>query len=129
MHECLLRYQLLEKDIAKLYDNDCTAKEIGWTFDSISARLRASKKSLTQDKYLIFVLLASHGILIDGMTMIAINQFDKKKEYYKLNNTEAKIRHWAEIYPNAYIICIFACCRQLYQKDIMTGYSFEELQA
>ena len=128
MHECLLRYELLEKDIAKLYDDECTDKSIGGTFDKISARLRASKKSLTQDKYLIFVLLASHGILIDGMTQIALNQFDKKKEFYKMINAEAKLRYWAEIYPNAYIICIFACCRQLYQKDIMTGYSFEELQ-
>ena len=34
---------------------------------------------------------------------------------------EAKLRGWAEIYPNAYIIGIFACCRQLYSEKLKVG--------
>ena len=44
MHDCLIRYELLEKDIAKLYDDTCTDKSIKKTFDEISKRFRASKK-------------------------------------------------------------------------------------
>ena len=36
-------------------------------------------------------------------------------------NAEAKLRLWAEIFPNAYIVGIFACCRQLYDPAKMTG--------
>ena len=111
MYDCLLRYELLDKDIAKLYDDNCTDKKIAKTFDEISRRLRAGKKSGSSERYLIFVLLASHGILRDGMTSLVINQFDKRREYYKMHNSEAKLRLWAEIYPNTYIICFFACCR------------------
>ena len=38
-----------------------------------------------------------------------------------LFKAEAKLRLWAEIYPNCYIIGIFACCRQLYDHSTMTG--------
>ena len=31
------------------------------------------------------------------------------------------MRIWAEIYPNAYIVGIFACCRQLYDPKAMSG--------
>ena len=42
------------------------------------------------------------------------NDVDKKKELPKLLRAEAKLRGWALTYPNAYIIGIFACCRQLF---------------
>ena len=40
---------------------------------------------------------------------------------------ENKLRSWAEIYPNLYMISIFACCRQLYQPEIMTGYCVDDI--
>ena len=41
------------------------------------------------------------------------NEKDKNYQFYKLLKAERKLRLWAEIYPNAYIVGIFACCRQL----------------
>ena len=31
------------------------------------------------------------------------------------------------IFPHAYIVSIFACCRQLYNKETMTGLPCEQL--
>ena len=39
---------------------------------------------------------------------------------------EKKIRHWAEIFPNSYLIGIYACCRQLYSPNLSTGIFSEE---
>ena len=39
---------------------------------------------------------------------------------------EKKIRHWAEIFPNSYLIGIYACCRQLYSPNLSTGIFSDE---
>lgn len=41
-------------------------------------------------------------------------------------NAEAKLRQWSEIYPNAYVIGVFACCRQMWDPETMTGYLSKE---
>ena len=56
----------MDSDIVKLYDREPSSKEINEMFDSISTRLRKAKKIKPIDKYLIFFLFASHGILKDG---------------------------------------------------------------
>ena len=111
MHDCLLRYELQEKDILNLYDDDISDKQFSDAINSVSKELRAAKKSSPQEKHLLFVFFASHGILRDGTQWIVLNEYDKKKEYYKLFGAELKMRSWAEIYPSTYIISIFACCR------------------
>ena len=50
-----------------------------------------------------------------------MNEYDESTRFYKLFKAEAKLRAWASIFPNAYLITIFACCRQIYQKDEMEG--------
>ena len=39
------------------------------------------------------------------------NEFDEKTGFYKMFRAEKKIRTWAEIFPNAYLMGIYACCR------------------
>ena len=70
---------------------------------------RKAKKPV--EKYLIIFLFAGHGILKDGMQALLYNEYDPSTRFYKVLNAEAKLRLWSEIYPNAYIIGIFACCR------------------
>ena len=50
-----------------------------------------------------------------------MNEFDEKTSFYKLYKAETKLRSWASTLQNAYLIGIFACCRQIYQKEEMEG--------
>ena len=77
----------------------------------ISLKLRKGKNSTPPETYLLFLLFACHGVLRDGVQWIVCNEYDKKDKFYGMCNIEIKLRNWAEIYPNAYIVGIFACCR------------------
>ena len=37
---------------------------------------------------------------------------------------EAKVRQWSEIFHNAYLMCIFACDRTVYQEDSLIKNTF-----
>ena len=88
--------------------------------------LRKGKKAKQPINYLVVILFAGHGILRDGMQSLLFNEYDPKTGFYKLLKVEAKLRVWAEIYPNLYTIGIFACCRQLYDPEIMSGFISKE---
>ena len=85
----------------------------------VSKRISDGKKKTPVENYLVIFLFAGHGMLKDGMQVMLYNEYDKKAEFYKLMMAEAKLRGWAEIYPNSYIIGIFACCRQLHKNETM----------
>ena len=87
------------------------SKSVSETLNSISMRLRDSKRMVKREKFLIFFLFATHGYLRDGMQFVLINEFDRKENYYKRFAMEAKLREWAYTNPHAYIVTIFACCR------------------
>ena len=87
----------------------------------LSKRLRAGKSKRPVENYFIVFLFAGHGILKDGMQAMLYNEYDEASAFYKVLTAEAKLRLWSEIYPNAYIVGIFACCRQLYDHTTMTG--------
>ena len=67
--------------------------------------------------YLVILLFACHGFLKDGTQNILLNNYDPKTKFYQMYKAEEKIRSWAQSFPNAYIIGIFACCRQLWNPD------------
>ena len=49
-------------------------------------------------RYLIIFLFAGHGLLKDGMQVMAYNEFDKETGFYKTFRAEAKLRSFSEIY-------------------------------
>ena len=109
----------MEQDIIDLTNNP-TMSETGKVLDKISKELRESKKMKPPEKHLIVFLFAGHGVLRDGMQFLIYNEWNKREKFYHMLSAEAKLRSWAEIYPHAYIISIFACCRQLYDPKKMT---------
>ena len=58
----------------------------------------------------------------DGKEFALLNEFDKKENFYTKVAVEKKLRSWALIFPHAYLVCIFACCRQIYDKERMSGF-------
>ena len=59
--------------------------------------------------------------MVEGQQNLLYNEFDNNQKFYRLLRAEAKLRTFAEIYPNSYIISIFACCRQMYDPSWMKG--------
>ena len=75
--------------------------------------------------YLVIFLFAGHGLLKDGQQVLVVNEFDQKTSFYKFFMAENTLRNLAEVCPNAYLVGIFACCRQIYDKDQMEGKGIE----
>ena len=66
---------------------------------------------MPMERYLIMFLFAGHGLQKDGQQVMLYNEYDPKTRFYKLFRAELKLRIFAEIYQNSYIVGIFACCR------------------
>ena len=80
----MLKYEVLDEDIHKLYESEPTNKEVGEAFDTISNKLRSAKKlKLLDEKYLLFFLFATHGVLMEGKQHIFLNEFKKDESYYR----------------------------------------------
>ena len=47
------------------------------------------------------------------------NEYDEHEQFYKLLDAEHKLRSLSDSYTNGYFITIFACCRELYDHNIM----------
>ena len=54
------------------------------------------------------------GALIEGTQALVYNEFDKRTGNVKIVMAGKKIRLWSEVFPNAYIVAIFACSRTVY---------------
>ena len=93
------------------FSNDPTDKDIDKCLSKISVRIRDGKKKQPVENFLVICLFAGHGVLKEGMQTMLYNQYNPKTGFYKFMNAEKKLRGWAYIYPNSYIVGIFACCR------------------
>ena len=110
MIQCLEKYQIKEEDVIDLSNNPST-KATGDALDALSKDLREGKKSDPAVNYLIVFIFAGHGIIKEGQQVLLYNEFDPETGFYKLFRAEQKMRGWALIYPNLFVIGIFACCR------------------
>ena len=111
-------YQFKKESIDDLSE-DPTSREVDKVFNRISKKLKDGKKKQPMEKYLILFLFAGHGLLKQGMQEMVYNEFDNNTKFYKMYKAEKKLRLYAEIYPNAYVIGIFACCRQIWDHNWM----------
>ena len=111
--EGLKKYSIKKRDVINLGHNP-TGADVTDALAKISKRLREGKKKRPVEKFLLVCLFAGHGILKDGMQSMLLNEYDENTGFYRLLCAEAKLRLWSEIYPNAYILGIFACCRQIF---------------
>ena len=72
--------------------------------------------------YIVILLFAGHGILKDGMQTLVLNEYDSKTGFYKLFKAEDTVRKLSAVFNlNSYFICSFACCRELFDAEMMKG--------
>ena len=68
--------------------------------------------------FLGMLLYAGHGMMKDGERCFVLNQFDAKNEFYQLHFIEDDIRCTSAIYQNSYLVAIFACHYETYNKNM-----------
>ena len=66
-----------------MYVSEPTNKDVGEVFDAISNKLRSAKRLKQLEKYLLFFLFATHGVLMEGKQHIFLNEFKKDESYYR----------------------------------------------
>ena len=81
------------------------------------AMATGTQKLCKQNPYetvLALFCYASHGMIQDGRQVILVNEFNQFKGFYKLYGAEENMRTAARTFSNAYIVGIFACCREIF---------------
>ena len=74
-----------------------------------------AKKKDPPENILLVVLVAGHGLKMSGnQTALLHKEIDSKTGFLKEFAVEKKMRQWAEIFPNSYIVCIFSCSRETF---------------
>ena len=87
-------------------------------FRTIFTKLMEGNR-VDKTNYLLIFFFAGHGVLLEGSQAILVNEFDKRSGFYKMKKVELKLRTLAESFPNAYVVGIFACCRQYFNPEKM----------
>ena len=65
----------------------------------------------------------------EGRQTILVNEFFPLDKFYKKAAVESDIRVMAKIFGNSYHFCIFACCRELFNKTQHSdGLSKEQME-
>ena len=90
-------------------------------FKFLTKRIREGRDAVPRVKYTIFFLFSGHGFMKEGMQNFLLNEYDERQKSYKTISIEPQLRLLASM-PNAYVIGLFVCGRQLYNKDAMTGF-------
>ena len=87
----------------------------------LNSELHRLFKSLPEETVLALSCFASHGMIQDGRQVILLNEFFSSKGFYKIFGVEENIRLLAQKYPNAYLVVIFACCREIFMVAQHSG--------
>ena len=69
-------------------------------------------------------------MVFNGKTVVLLNEFDSGESFYKIAQIEHDIRRYAYYYPNSYQVGLFACCREILNRNVNSGgFTKEHAQA
>ena len=77
-------------------------------------KLSKLAKNNPNEMILALFCYASHGMIKDGRQVIILNDCSEKESFYRSFGAEENMRTGARTFSNAYIVSIFACCREIY---------------
>ena len=116
--------RLVEKSFRKFSVHD-VRRLIDPTMNKVN-KVRTSIRKQIQvhpdKKFLVIYVFACHGMQMDGRQVAVVNSFNKKITSYHLWGAEADIRERASKNKNAYLLGIFACCREIFNSQTHRGY-------
>jgi hypothetical protein len=82
--------------------------------NSITVKLNRLFKKNPDQIILAFSCYAGHGMIQDGRQVFLVNEFASFRGFYKIVGVEENMRLSATFNSNAYIVVIFACCREIF---------------
>ena len=68
---------------------------------------------------MVFYILSGHGLNVNSMQTLLINEY--KNGWYRFYPFEHDIRNFANKFPQVFLLCCFACCREIYVPSVHTG--------
>ena len=71
-------------------------------------------KSNPHETVFALFCFACHGMIQDGRQVILVNEYSKVKGFYQFFGAEENMRMASMSFSNAYIVGIFACCREIF---------------
>ena len=71
-------------------------------------------KSNPQMTVFVLFCFACHGMIQDGRQVILVNEYSKAKGFYQFFGAEENMRMASQTFSNAYIVGVFACCREIF---------------
>ena len=113
------RYQITDTGPDHKYnmDNNPTKSEYRDAMKDISKRARDHP----DENFLVFYIIAGHGMVFNGKTILILNEFDPSESFYKYAEIEQQIRRLAYYHPNMYQVGFFACCREILNRNLHSG--------
>ena len=129
---CLSKFGIKSKDDVYDLSNNPSSQLVQDKLRLIGRRLKKGREAKPRENILVVCMFSCHGTLMDGCQSVIFGDFDETpdlfngvkyipRDYYKIIKIEHILRTWSERYLNSYIVGIFACCRQLYNRESMTG--------
>ena len=96
-------------------DNACNMVDPDWThINKFRKHLTKTYKGSPDKKFLNIWLFAGHGMVEAGQQTVVINEYFPREKYYRRYKAEYFVRLYAKKYVNTHHLCIFACCRQIF---------------
>ena len=111
---CMEKYEVTTQECLI----DQKSKSIDDAANKLISILKADKKMVPANNSLIVLLYAGLGAQSEGQQVLVQNELHPKTGKVRMYMAEAKLRQWSEIFHNAYIICVMACDRHVYQDKI-----------
>ena len=96
--------------------NDVSYELIDPTWNQTQAVQKSVNKYLNLNPDLMIALVwffACHGGNLEASQCVLVNEYDKRKNFYKIWKVESVIRGIAKKFPNSWSLTIFACCREV----------------
>ena len=82
--------------------------------NSMITDLNRLLKNNPHETILALFCFASHGMIQDGRQVILVNEYSSAKGFYRFFGAEENMRTTSRTFANAYIVGIFACCREIF---------------
>ena len=123
----MVKYGIKGEDAICLIDK--SSKDVDKAVNDLSKKLRVAKKSSPAENILTVVLFAGRGMFFEGYQVLLYDESDPSNGFFKKFVAEKKICSWAEIYHNAYIICIMSCDRNIHNPEKHNFTCFETFKA
>ena len=99
-------------------NNACNLLDPDWSdIDRFRKYLTKTYTDSPDKKFLNIWLFAAHGMVEAGQQTVLINEYFPREKYYRRYKAEYFVRLYARKYVNTHHLCIFACCRQIYNPS------------